>query len=129
VSRALRILVAEDNAVNRRLATHLLTRRGHTVLTAENGIEALRMLEKEQVDVVLMDVQMPEMDGLTAASAIRKKEAGGRRLPIVALTAHAMSGDRELCIAAGMDGYITKPIQVAELERVLAEVTPSVAPA
>jgi CheY-like chemotaxis protein len=78
-------------------------------------------LEKEAVDLLLMDVQMPEMDGLTAARAIRRKETpGARRLPIVALTAHAMSGDRELCLAAGMDGYITKPIQVEQLDRVLA---------
>ena len=121
VTRPLRILVAEDNAVNRRLACHLLTRRGHTVVTAENGFQALAVLEKEAVDLVLMDVQMPEMDGLTAARAIRRKETpGARRLPIVALTAHAMSGDRELCLAAGMDGYITKPIQVEQLDRVLA---------
>jgi CheY-like chemotaxis protein len=117
----MRILVAEDNAVNRKLAMHLLTRRGHTVLSAENGYEALTLLEKETVDLVLMDIQMPEMDGLTATREIRKREAGtGRHVPIVALTAHAMSGDRQLCEAAGMDAYITKPIQVAELERVLA---------
>jgi CheY-like chemotaxis protein len=122
-SRPLRILVAEDNAVNQRIAMHLLNRRGHTVLTAENGIEVLQILEKEHVDVVLMDVQMPEMDGLAAARAIRQREAAGPRLPIVALTAHAMTGDRDLCLAAGMDGYITKPIQVADLERVLAEVS------
>jgi CheY-like chemotaxis protein len=122
--RSLRILVAEDNAVNRKLASHLLTRRGHTVLTAEDGHEALSIWEKEAVDIILMDIQMPEMDGLTAARAIRQKETGtGRRIPIVALTAHAMSGDREICVAAGMDGYITKPIQVAELERVLAQVS------
>jgi CheY-like chemotaxis protein len=83
-------------------------------------------LEREHVDVVLMDVQMPEMDGLAATRAIRKRESGRSRLPIVALTAHAMSGDRDLCLAAGMDAYITKPIQVADLDRVLAEVAPAV---
>jgi CheY-like chemotaxis protein len=123
-ARALRILVAEDNAVNRKLASHILTRRGHTVLTAVDGREALEILERETVDVVLMDLQMPEMDGLTAVRAIRHKEAGTRRhLPVVALTAHAMSGDRQLCEQAGMDGYITKPIQVAELERALARIS------
>jgi signal transduction histidine kinase/CheY-like chemotaxis protein len=125
-ARSLHILVAEDNAVNRRLAMHLLKRRGHNVLTAENGHEVLDILEREHVDVVLMDVQMPEMDGLAATRAIRKRESGRSRLPIVALTAHAMSGDRDLCLAAGMDAYITKPIQVADLDRVLAEVAPAV---
>jgi signal transduction histidine kinase/CheY-like chemotaxis protein len=121
-ARPLRVLVAEDNAVNLKLVIHLLTRRGHTVLTAENGHEVLATLEREQVDLILMDVQMPEMDGLAAARAIREREAGtGRRVPIVALTAHAMSGDREYCIATGMDGYITKPIQGDELETALTQ--------
>jgi signal transduction histidine kinase/CheY-like chemotaxis protein len=121
--RPLRILVAEDNAVNRQLIGHLLARRGHTVITAEDGLEALGVLDREEVDLVLMDIQMPGMDGLAAARAIRQKERpGARRLPVVALTAHAMSGDREHCLTAGMDGYITKPIQVEELARVLGQV-------
>ena len=120
--RPLRIVVAEDNAVNRCLLSQLLTKRGHTVVTAENGAEAIAAICRETVDLVLMDVQMPEMDGLTAARATRNRENGGRRLPIVALTAHAISGDREECLAAGMDDYISKPIRVEELERVLLQV-------
>jgi CheY-like chemotaxis protein len=123
-ARALRVLVVEDNAVNRQLACHLLTKRGHKVVTAEDGLEAVSAVEKQDVDLVLMDVQMPRMDGLTATRTIRERErtAGFPRRPIVAMTAHAMSGDREQCLGAGMDGYITKPIRVAELDRILVEV-------
>jgi len=119
-SDSLRILLAEDNAVNQRLASRLLEKRGHSVVVAGNGREALDALEKESFDLVFMDVQMPVMDGFEATAAIRKKEgAGGIRLPIVALTAHAMKGDREKCFAGGMDGYLTKPIRPQELDELL----------
>jgi len=118
-SISLRILVAEDNLVNQRLATRLLEKRGHFVTVAATGCEALAALEKSSFDLVLMDMQMPEMDGFEATAAIRKKEKPGTHLPIVALTAHAMKGDREKCIAAGMDGYLAKPIRPEELDAVL----------
>ena len=117
---SLRVLLAEDNPVNQRLASRLLEKRGHSVVVAANGREALDALEKENFDLVLMDVQMPVMDGFEATAAIREREAGGKvHLPIVALTAHAMKGDREKCLAAGMDGYLTKPIRPQELDEVL----------
>lgn len=117
---SLRVLLAEDNLVNQRLAVRLLEKRGHQVVVAATGLEALKALEKESFDLVLMDVQMPEMDGLEATTAIRKKEKGtGMRQPIVALTAHAMKGDREKCLAGGMDGYLTKPIRPQELDQLL----------
>ena len=116
----LRILLAEDNPVNQKVVTRMLEKRGHIVTFAANGREAVRALERESFDLVLMDVQMPEMDGYEATAAIRANERGGtRRQPIFALTAHAMKGVRERCIAAGMDGYLTKPIQAVELDRVL----------
>ena len=116
----LKVLLAEDNLVNQRLAVRLLEKRGHQVVVAANGLEALQALEKERFDLVLMDVQMPEMDGLEATAAIRKKEkASGLHVPVVALTAHAMKGDREKCIAGGMDGYLTKPIRPQELDQLL----------
>jgi CheY-like chemotaxis protein len=112
----LRILVAEDNAVNQRLTTRLLEKRGHSVTVAATGREALSMLEKSNFDLVLMDVQMPDMDGLQATAAIRAREVKtGQRIPIIALTAHTMKGDRERCLAAGMDGYVAKPVIAAEL--------------
>jgi PAS domain S-box-containing protein len=110
-TRALQILVAEDNPVNQQLALHLLERRGHSATVAENGREALAAIEKHNFDLVLMDVQMPEMGGLEATRAIREKEKStGEHLPIVAMTAHAMQGDRERCLEAGMDGYLAKPL-------------------
>jgi len=119
-SASLRILLAEDNAVNQRLASRLMEKRGHSVVVAGNGREALEALEKESFDLVFMDVQMPVMDGFEATAAIRKKEgAVGNRVPIVALTAHAMKGDREKCLAVGMDGYLTKPIRPQELDEIL----------
>jgi len=119
-STSLHVLLAEDNRVNQRLATRLLEKRGHSVVVAADGIEAFAAIEKEVFDLVLMDLQMPEMDGFEATAAIREKEkAGGPRLPIVALTAHAMKGDREKCLAAGMDGYLTKPIRTLELDEIL----------
>jgi two-component system, sensor histidine kinase and response regulator len=118
----LRVLLAEDNAVNQRLAVRLLEKRGHSVVVANNGLEAVQALEKESFDLVFMDVQMPEMDGLEATAAIREKEkSSGQRQPIIALTAHAMKGDREKCIAGGMDGYLTKPIRPQELDEILEQ--------
>ncbi len=112
----LRILLAEDDPTNRMVAVRLLERRGHTLVTAENGRQALKLLEQERFDVVIMDVQMPEMDGLAATEAIRAREQRtGAHVPIVALTAHAMPRDRERCLQAGMDLYMTKPIKPDEL--------------
>ncbi|MBI3698471.1 MAG: response regulator, partial [Acidobacteria bacterium] len=107
----MRILLAEDNLVNQRLAVRTLEKRGHLVVVANNGLEVLAALEKQSFDLVLMDIQMPEMGGFEASSAIRQKEQNtGRHIPIVALTAHAMNADRERCLAAGMDAYVSKPI-------------------
>ncbi len=118
----LRVLLAEDNAVNQRLAVKLLEKRGHSVVVAGNGAEALAAMEKQDFDLVFMDVQMPEMDGLEATALIRGKEKiTGKHQPIIALTAHAMKGDREKCIAGGMDGYLTKPIRPQELDDVLED--------
>jgi len=119
----LRVLLAEDNAVNRTLAVRVLERRGHTVLVAENGCEVLAILAQERVDVILMDIQMPEMDGFQATAAIREMEkTSGGHLPIVALTANAMRGDGERCLSQGMDAYLAKPFRIADLDRVLGEV-------
>ena len=115
-SRPLRILVAEDNPVNQRVVQTLLEHRGHTPVLTANGREALAALDREVFDVVLMDVQMPEMDGFQATAEIRAREkTTGAHVPIVALTAHALKGDRERCLAAGMDGYLAKPIRSEEL--------------
>jgi two-component system sensor histidine kinase/response regulator len=117
--RRLRILVAEDNPVNRTLAVRALEKRGHQVKTAANGRVALDVLKRAgygAFDVVLMDVQMPEIDGLSATVTIRQRERrSGGHLPIIAMTAHAMSGDRERCLAAGMDSYLSKPVRPVEL--------------
>jgi two-component system, sensor histidine kinase and response regulator len=125
----LNILLAEDNAVNRVLAQKLLQKQGHTVTSVNNGIEALQLWEQNQsrqFDIILMDVQMPEMDGLQAAARIRERELGtGAHIPIIAVTAHAMKGDRERCLGAGMDGYIAKPINPAELANVIQVTVPS----
>ena len=110
----LRILLAEDNVVNQKLALRLLEQMGYRADLASNGIEAIESLERQTYDVILMDVQMPEMDGLDAAREIRKLTSATQP-HIIAMTANAMEGDRELCIAAGMDDYISKPIRVNEL--------------
>ncbi len=122
---ALRILLAEDNRVNQVLASTLLTKHGHEVTCASNGAEAVRLWSQTPFDIVLMDIQMPEMDGLEATRVIRQKEQStDEHTPIIAMTAHAMTGDRERCIESGMDGYVSKPIQVenlfGEIERLLA---------
>ena len=119
-----RVLLVEDNAVNRMLAVRLLEKRGFRVSTAENGMEALEALKGDSFDLALMDIQMPTMDGYEATAAIRESEREtGKRLPIIAMTAHAMKGDDEKCLAAGMDGYVSKPISakvlLEEIERVL----------
>ena len=125
-SNHLRILLVEDNAVNQVPAARLLEKRGHTVIVAGNGKEALAVLEKQSFDLVCMDVQMPEMDGFAATAAIRAKEKiSGNHLAVIAMTAHAMMGDRERCLDAGMDDYITKPIRLDELARVLACYSPT----
>jgi signal transduction histidine kinase/CheY-like chemotaxis protein len=122
--RSLRILVAEDNAVNRLLVTTLLAKRGHTIVPAVNGREAVAAAAAGGFDVVLMDVQMPEMDGLEATFAIRRLEAvTGTHVPIIALTANAMKGDREICMAAGMDEYLAKPINPQELFALIESLT------
>ena len=111
-----RILLAEDNPVNRMLTVRLLEKRGHRVTVAVDGREALDLLAKEAFDLVLMDIQMPQMDGFEATAAIREKErATGDHLPIIAITAHAMKGDRERCLEAGMDAYVSKPILIEEM--------------
>jgi signal transduction histidine kinase/DNA-binding response OmpR family regulator len=124
--QALRILLTEDNAVNQFLASRLLEKEGHLVVTAGNGREALERLDQERFDLVLMDVQMPEMDGLEATAAIRRKEqTTGVRVPIIAMTARALNGDRERCLAAGMDDYVSKPIQPKVLFETIARLLPS----
>ena len=111
-----RILLAEDNLVNQRLAARLLEKAGHSVVIVGNGKEAVAALRHETFDMVLMDVQMPEMDGFEATRAIRRAETGGNNnIPIIAMTAHAMTGDRERCLAAGMNGYVSKPIRANDL--------------
>jgi len=121
--RAYRILIAEDNLVNQRVAIYMLEKQGHQVTGAMNGEEALAALEKENFELVLMDVQMPKMDGFQATQRIRAKEKEtGFHLPIIAMTAHAMKGDREKCLAVGMDDYIAKPLNVKQLSETIARV-------
>jgi len=120
-ARPLKILLAEDNIVNQRVAVRLLEKFGHTITIANHGGEAVKAFDREHFDVILMDVQMPEVDGFEATRMIRDRDdVSGRRTPIVAMTAHAMKGDRERCLEGGMDEYISKPVQRTELLRVLA---------
>src|SRR6516165_8764976 len=126
----LRVLLAEDNVVNQRLAASLLERRGHQVTIANNGREAVELSARQRFDAVLMDVQMPEMGGFDATAAIRAREGeGGDHIPIVAMTAHAMKGDRERCLAAGMDQYLTKPLDSRRLCRVVEDLAADRPPA
>ena len=110
-SRGLRILIAEDNPVNQAVAVGMLQKEGHTLTLAENGREAVRLYHLERPDLILMDVQMPELDGIGATREIRAvEESSGHHTPIIAMTAHAMSGDSERCLLAGMDAYLSKPL-------------------
>ena len=120
----LRILLAEDNAVNQEVAQQMLQRRGHSVTIASNGREAVNLVAQSEFDLILMDIQMPEMDGFQATAAIRDlQKKGARRIPIVAMTAHAMKGDRERCLDAGMDGYVSKPVQSKLLYETIESIT------
>ena len=124
-TRPLEILLAEDNTVNQILAVRLLAKRGHTVTVAVNGRAAVEALERRPFDLVLMDVQMPEMDGFEATAQIRERERRlGGHVPILAMTAHALKGDRERCLASGMDGYVSKPLQVEQLISVVEGLIP-----
>jgi len=114
-----RILLAEDNPLNQKLALILLQSLGIQVETVENGVQAVEASLREEIGLVLMDVEMPEMDGLEATRKIRALEGSGRHVPVVAMTAHAGKGDRERCLAAGMDDYVTKPLEAGDLHRVI----------
>jgi two-component system, sensor histidine kinase and response regulator len=117
---AMRILLAEDNVVNQRVALRILEKQGHHVTVANNGVEALWAFDRQEFDVILMDVQMPEMGGFEATAKIRERQRGAS-IPILAMTAHAMTGDRERCLDAGMDDYIAKPIRGAALLELVAK--------
>jgi PAS domain S-box-containing protein len=122
--RRLKLLLAEDNPVNQMLATRILEKLGHDVTVVGNGREAVSKAQASGFDLIIMDVQMPEMDGFEATAAIREWEkTTGKHIPIVAMTAHAMKGDRERCLAAGMDGYVSKPIRIADLEEAVTQAT------
>jgi CheY-like chemotaxis protein/HPt (histidine-containing phosphotransfer) domain-containing protein len=124
-TRAYRILVAEDNAVNQLLAVAVLEKRGHRVTIVDNGQLAVEAVARESFDLVLMDVQMPALSGIEATQLIRERERrGARRTPIIAMTARAMNGDRERCLEAGMDGYVSKPIRIADLLAAIEAVMP-----
>lgn len=122
--RPLKILLVEDNFVNQQVAMRLLAKKGHHVTVADNGRKAIEVMDKETFDLVLMDVQMPEMDGFEATGAIRSRERqNGGHIPIVAMTAHTMQGDRERCLKAGMDGYVSKPVRPEELFEVIYQMS------
>ena len=126
----MRVLVAEDNAVNRELAQHLLVQLGHEVVLAHNGREVLARLDEQPCDLILMDLWMPELDGLTTCREIRERERGtGGRILIIALTAHAIKGDRDACLTAGMDEYLTKPVRRQALAEAIQRVSPAAVPA
>jgi CheY-like chemotaxis protein len=122
-----RVLLVEDRPVNQHVGIEMLRRFNVDVVLAEDGQQAVERTQQERFDLILMDNQMPVMDGLTATRRIREleQERGGLRTPIVALTAHAMSGDRERCLEAGMDDYVSKPFRISDIERVLAEWLPN----
>ena len=123
----LRILLAEDNLVNQIVAARQLQKHGHTVTVAGTGSAVLDLLQRQEFDLILMDVQMPDMDGLEATAAIRRNEKGtGQHIPIIALTAHAMAGDRERCLSAGVDGYASKPIRAEDLNREIERLRPRI---
>ena len=125
VESSMRVLLVEDNAVNQKLGATILRKRGHQVIIANNGLEALAALKSEDFDVILMDIQMPMMGGLEATRQIRQSESKtGNHIPIIALTAHAMLGDRDKCLAAGMDAYVTKPLRLTELLQAFSTVVP-----
>jgi CheY-like chemotaxis protein len=120
--KGLYILLAEDNRINQLVATRSLAKMGHSVVVVGNGKEALSLLATQPFDLIFMDIQMPEMDGLTTTARIREGETVTHtHIPIIAMTAHAMKGDRQRCLSAGMDGYISKPISASELEIAIAE--------
>ena len=123
-ARRRNILLAEDNLINQKMAISLLQKMGHSVTVVQNGRQAVEKSEAEQFDLILMDVQMPEMDGLEATTAIRAREVsrGGQRVPILAMTAYTMAGDSDRCIEAGMDGYISKPINTEELFKAIENI-------
>jgi CheY-like chemotaxis protein len=118
----MRILLAEDNDVNKKVMSQMLRKLGYRADMASNGLEVLKALERQAYDLVLMDIQMPEMDGLEAASQIRKRLPAAKQPRIIALTAYAMEGDRERCLEAGMDGYIAKPVKMEDLRAALGRV-------
>ena len=124
----LRILLVEDNPANQKLATYILQDRGHVVEVAGDGQEAVYLTERNRYDAILMDVQMPGMNGLEATAAIRRREGGGSRAPIIAMTAHAMKGDRDRCRAAGMDGYLSKPVNAQEMIGLVESLARGLAP-
>jgi CheY-like chemotaxis protein len=116
----IQVLVVEDNIVNQKLAARVLERQGHKVILAGDGREAVAALDRARFDIILMDIQMPEMNGFEATAAIRERERrSGDHVPIIAMTAHAMKGDRELCLQAGMDAYLSKPIRAEELTNLI----------
>ena len=118
--RRFKILVADDNVVNQIVATRCLEKKGHTVVLAESGKKAVAAWREQPFDLILMDVQMPDMDGFEATAAIREQEKfGAKHVPIIAMTAHAMVGDRGRCLAAGMDDYISKPVNASDLFAVI----------
>lgn len=118
-----KILLAEDNPINQKVALHLLQRQGHQVKIANNGEEVLKSLKKDKFDLILMDIQMPKMDGLKATAAIRLQEKKSKlHIPIIAMTAHALKGDRKKCLDAGMDDYLSKPVNPDKLKKTIAGV-------
>jgi len=123
----LHILLVEDNSVNQKIGIRMLENMGHRIALANHGLEALEKLESNSYDMVLMDIQMPEMDGFEATSCIRKKEKqSGSHIPIIALTAHAMKGDRERCLAGGIDGHASKPLKADRLTSEIKRLAPKI---